>query len=277
MKKEQKKSNSGVPLVIIVLVLIVAIAGGWWLYAYNTSKPTGNTNTNRATANTQRTPGPPTNAPIGAPVGVNMLGAPNATVTLEEFADYQCGSCAVAHPVMKEIQAAYAGNKNFRFIFRHFPLSIPAHDKAYDAAVATEAAGLQGKFWAMQDMLFRNQQAWSSNPNFRQLWADYATNIGLDVEKFKNDMAGMQTKSRVDADIQRGRGMNVSSTPTVFVNGLAVPYPDVNVQSMRQIIDAELQKAASQAQSAPATPSNTASTTSAGTNTATNKAADKPK
>jgi protein-disulfide isomerase len=178
----------------------------------------------------------------------NSLGSPSATVTIEEFADFQCSSCAAAHPVMKDITSAYAGNKNVRFVFRHYPLDM--HDKAYDAAVAAEAAGIQGssKFWQMQDQLFTNQHAWSNSSNYRELFAEYAQKIGLDVEKFKADMSGMQTKTRVDQDRTRGRALQVSSTPTVIVNGKVVPYVEVTSAGMRRIIDAELQAVAQPSQ-----------------------------
>jgi len=250
MKNEKKKEkHSGLPLSIIALVFIIVVIGGIWFY--NSSRPRTATTSNTAStpANTAA-PRDMANAPLGAPLGINMIGSPDAAVTVEEFADFQCGACAGVHPMMKELQSSYAGNRNFRFVFRHFPLT--GHDKAFDAAVATEAAGLQGKFWQMQDQLFRNQAAWAAAPNYRDLWAEYAGNIGLDVQKFKSDIAGMQTKQRVELDLVRARALGVSSTPTVFINGQSVPYPQMKTDFMRQLIDAEIQKAAS-------APGNTAS------------------
>jgi len=61
------------------------------------------------------------------------------------------------------------------------------HDKAYDAAVAADAAGLQGKFWDMQNILFNNQTAWTTDANYKQTWKGYADKIGLDVAKWEND------------------------------------------------------------------------------------------
>jgi protein-disulfide isomerase len=237
----KKTKSSGMPLAIIVIVFIGAFIGACFLYNSSKSGP----NSNSARGNSQNRPGQPAqpaNAPLGAQPP-NMLGSATATVTIEEFADFQCGSCAAAHPVMKEIQQIY--QNRIRFIFRNYPLQIPAHDKAYDAAVAAEAAGMQGstKFWAMQDLLFTNQSAWSQNPNYRELWAEYAGRIGLDIERWKTDMAGLAAKSRVDQDLARGRGLKVDSTPTIYVNGRSIPFPDVNVQTMRQIVDAELQSA----------------------------------
>ncbi len=239
MKNEPQK-GSALPLIIIGAVLVAAVVGGYFLYSSSrgagTAANRSNTNTsgNRATA--------AANAPAGA-TPPNMMGSPTAAVTIEEFADFQCGACASVHPALKEITSTY-GNR-IKFIFRNFPLAIPQHDKAYEAAVAVEAAGMQdrAKFWALQSLLFENQQTWSTSPNYRQIWDGYAQQVGLDVEKFKADMAGAAAKSRVDADMQRGRGLSVDSTPTLLVNGKNVPLQSINVANLRQVIDAEIQNA----------------------------------
>lgn len=240
MKNETKKSSSGIPLVIIILVFAGVVVGGWYLYSSRNPA---------AKAPKQEGPNKPppvatSTIPPGAPPGAtppNMLGSPTASVVVEEFADFQCGSCGAAHPVMKEIQSTY-GSK-IKMIFRNFPL--PMHDKAYDAAVAAEAAGMQGKFWDMHNQLFTNQQTWASpSANAKQLWADYAQKIGLNVQQWQSDMVGMAAKSRVDQDIARGKGVGVSSTPSVYINGVLIPYPDVNVAGLRKIIDAKLQETA---------------------------------
>ncbi len=243
--KQQKNKSNFLPFVIIGVVLIAVVgvvavgtglvgAGLWFSTKTTSTSPTDPANRQ---ANTPRRD--PASAPPGAALGVNTLGPATAVVTVEEFADYQCGACAIAHPVMKELKSAYAGNRHFRFIFRHYPLALPAHDKAYNAAVATEAAGLQGKFWQFQDLLFRNQSAWTSNPGYLQMWEGYASSIGMDVERFKADMGGSIAKQRVDADLMRGRGLGVSSTPTVYVNGEPVP---ANISALRVAVDAAIQK-----------------------------------
>jgi protein-disulfide isomerase len=129
--------------------------------------------------------------------------------------------------------------------------------RLYKQADPREAAGLQGKFWPMQDQLFSNQQTWSTAPNYREIWNGYAEKIGLDMQKFQADVSGIAAKSRVDQDIARAKGMGVGSTPTIYLNGQSIPYTEVNVPSMRRIIDAELQKASGGQQSAPpAAPAN---------------------
>ncbi len=247
----QKKNN--LPVVIIGVVLIVSAAVG--LFWYNSAKP-GTTGSNRQANNTQAKPTPviAANAAPGA-VPPNSTGSPTASVTVEEFADFQCPTCATVHPMLSEVRSMY-GNR-IRFVFRNNPLAIPAHDKAYDAAVAAEAAGLQGKFWEMQNMLFQNQQAWSANPGYKQIWADYAQKLGLDVAKFQNDVAGLGAKQRVDEDLKRGRSLGVTGTPSIFINGVPVDTQDFNVSGLKMLIDRELAKTAAPA-APPANGANTA-------------------
>ncbi|MGI8555466.1 MAG: DsbA family protein [Pyrinomonadaceae bacterium] len=193
----------------------------------------------------------------------NALGAANAPVTLEEFADFQCPTCALMHPKVQELRAAYGDR--LRIIFREFPLKIPAHDKSYEAAVAAEAAGMQGKFWDMQNLLFANPSTWSIAPTYRQIFEDYAQKLGLNVEKFKDDMAGLMTKNRVNADLERGNSLGLNSTPSFFINGN--PAQDLTVEGMKNMIDAELQKnqtSSQPAQTSPTVAANNAVQTNAG-------------
>lgn len=244
------------PLILIVAVLLAVILIGWYMISSNNGNTQSNKNAAKANTNTQK---PPAGAiPPGA-VPPNFAGSVNSPVVVEEFADFQCPQCANSNPVFTEIKSLYGSR--IKFIFRNFPLAIPAHDKSFDAAVAVEAAGQQGKFWEMQHQLFSNQQAWTANPNYKQMWADYAKNLGLDVDKFKTDMAGVFTKGRVEADMARGRGLGVNSTPSLYINEVPVAFPDMNVSKLKELIDAELQKAAAgnaAPASAPAAPANAA-------------------
>ncbi|MFZ1702542.1 MAG: thioredoxin domain-containing protein [Pyrinomonadaceae bacterium] len=248
-KKEETKSNA--PLLIIGAVLLVAVLSGWYWYSSGKSAPRANTNSNSSTnkATVVKADSIPANAPAGANPP-NQAGSPSAAVTLEEFADFQCGSCAAAHPIMNEIKSLYGSR--IRFVFRNFPLSIPAHDKSYEAAVAAEAAGMQGKFWDLQNLLFNNQQIWTASPTYKQIWKDYATKIGLDVPKWENDMAGIAAKSRVDADLARGKAIGVNSTPSLYLNGVSVPYTEIKVTNLKEMIDAEIQKSGPTTSTAPA-------------------------
>jgi len=248
MNNQPTKNNNLLPLAIIGIVLLVAVVGGWLLYKTSTTTTTANK------SNSSKTPGKPpvsenaaqlyASAPPGAQPP-HLLGSPTATVTVEEFADFQCPTCAQKHPLAKEIISLYGSR--IKFVFRQMPLT-QAHPKAYDAAVASEAAGLQGKFWDMQNQLFANQQSWSVAPDHRKLFEEYAQKIGLDMQKFQNDMAGLSAKARVDADMQRARVLRIQSTPTFLINGNSVAFEQMNIESMRQLIDYELQKTQSSTQ-----------------------------
>lgn len=234
--------NKAILKVSFTLITVVLLAG--LLSACSAPSITNNPTPNRATQQPTKTI--PPNAPPGAQPP-NQAGAPTATVVLEEFADFQCGSCALKHPILSEIKSMYGGR--IRFVFRNFPLEI--HDKAYDAAVAADAAGLQGKFWDMQNILFINQAAWAADTNYKQTWKGYAQKIGLDVAKWENDMLGIVSKNRVDEDKKRGKAIGITSTPTLFINGVDVPFAQMTKEGLKVLIDAELQKTTS-TQSAPA-------------------------
>jgi len=242
MSKEiEPKSNT--PLLIIVAVLVAAALGAWYLYGSSKPTPTASKNTASSPSSTPKQATIPANAPAGANPP-NQAGSPTATVRLEEFADFQCPTCAAAHPTMNEIKSIYGSR--IHFIFRDYPLAIPQHDKSYEAAVSAEAAGMQGKFWDMQNLLFTNQRAWTADPTYKEIWKGYAQKIGLDIDKWQNDMSGIAAKSRVDADMARGRALGVNSTPTLYINDSPVDFSDMNVEKLRMIIDAELKKATPQ-------------------------------
>lgn len=244
----ENSNNSNLPLAIIGLVLVAALVGGWYFYSNSKNTPIkGNTNSatpSKTPIDTAKKYNEVNNTFPGAQPA-NMLGSPSATVTVEEFADYQCPTCATVHGKMKEINKLYSGR--IKFIYRSFPL-VQLHKNAYDAALAAEAAGQQGKYWAMQDQLFTNQQSWANSSEPRKIFEDYAKEIGLDVPKFQTDLVALGTKTRVDNDLQRGRALSIQGTPTLYINGREIPIEQMEVNTLRQIIDAELQKTNSQSQ-----------------------------
>jgi predicted DsbA family dithiol-disulfide isomerase len=230
-----EKNNT--PLMIIGAVAVAAILGGWWLY----SRPATPTKSPVVNANKQTSNDLFKTASQGAEPAWSK-GAANAAVTIEEFVDFACPQCARATPIVQQARAAYGDR--VRVVFRHYPLDIPAHKNAYDAAKAAEAAGIQGKFWEMENLLFKNQSTWtppSLNP--RPIFDEYAKQIGLDVVKFGDDLVGMMTASRVDSDKKRGRALNITSTPSVFLNNRLLSMEEVTADGLKKLIDAELAKA----------------------------------
>ncbi len=239
-----KETGSNLTPIIIIGAILLATVAGIYMIMSSGEKETAQGSTSKSTATGEQSAPQDTTVPnyANAPAGAtpaNSKGMENSLVVVEEFADFQCPTCAVVHPKMKEVMAKY-GNR-VKFVFRNYPLS-QVHPNAYRAATAAEAAGLQGKFWEMQDLLFTNQGNWSNQPDPLKLFADYAKQLSLDVEKFNNDILAMSTKSRVDADINRGRTLNITSTPSVLINGKLIPFSQVEVAGLSNLIEAELAK-----------------------------------
>ena len=169
---------------------------------------------------------------------IHMRGREDAPVTVEEFADFQCPPCGTMAGPLQQVERDYGSR--LRVIFRQHPLAVHAH--AREAALAAEAAGLQGRFWEMHDLLFREQALWSGAPDAHALFLSYAGTIGLNVEQFKKDMADTKTQAHIAADEERATNLKVVSTPTLFINNEALPPTSLNLASLRAGIDAALQK-----------------------------------
>ena len=167
---------------------------------------------------------------------MHIRGNPDAPVTLEEFGDFQCPPCGSFAAFSEQLMKEY--DSRLRIVFRHFPLS--AHEHAREASLAAEAAGLQGHFWEMYDVLYREQAAWSKDPNARQLFESYAGTIGLNIDQFKKDMDGEPAKDRVDSDQARGESLGINLTPTIYINGQPVDPKDKNPEGVRAAINAAL-------------------------------------
>jgi protein-disulfide isomerase len=141
----------------------------------------------------------------------HMQGNINAPIELVEYGDYQCPHCGAAYPVIKSIQGQM-GDK-LKFVFRNFPLA-EAHPDATSAAIATEAAAGQGKFWEMHDAVFEHQHDLSDKALIK-----LAKQIGIDVEQFENDFDRPATQDKVETDFESGVRSGVNGTPAFFING----------------------------------------------------------
>jgi protein-disulfide isomerase len=138
-------------------------------------------------------------------------GPADAKVTLVEYGDYECPHCGRAHPIVKTVQKRLGSR--LRFVFRNFPLSN-VHPHAEAAAEAAEAAGAQGQFWEMHDVIFENQDALETDDLLR-----YAEDLGLDVERFASELDREVYADRVREDFRSGVRSGVNGTPTFFING----------------------------------------------------------
>ncbi len=141
----------------------------------------------------------------------HVRGNPNAGIVLVEYADFECPYCGMAYPYVKRVGQRF--HEVLAEIFRPFPLT-QIHPHAMDAAKAAEAAGLQGKFWEMHDVLFENQRRLDDSALL-----EYAKAIGLDTERFTRDFTGPEVIDRIERSVQRGLEEGVRGTPAFFLNG----------------------------------------------------------
>jgi protein-disulfide isomerase len=182
----------------------------------------------------KRPAGPDPQAVYKVPIGDSYSKGPDtAKVTIVEWSEFQCPFCTRVLPTIEQLRKDYGDD--LRVVFKHNPL--PMHNRAMAAAKAAEAAGKQGKFWEMHDLLFANQRE-LTDENF-EAWAK---EIGLDVAKFKKDMDDPALQKKITADQQLGNKLGARGTPAFFINGrfLSGAQP---VDAFKKIIDEEMKKA----------------------------------
>ncbi len=150
--------------------------------------------------------------------GSYLPASSSATVTLVEFGDYQCPACGVYAPYVKDVLTEFAGKVTY--VFRNYPL--PQHKNGPISSYAVEAAGIQGKYWEMQEKMYSTQSQWSDVSDPTDLFIGYAKELGLDTEKFLTDMGSQKVKDIVSKDTNDGNRVRLSETPTFYINGAKV-------------------------------------------------------
>lgn len=145
-------------------------------------------------------------------------GSDENKILLVEYGDYQCPSCKGAHPNLKTLMEEYGDSVTF--VFRNFPLTA-MHPNARAAAAVAEAAGLQGKFWEMHDLLYDNQGDWSSADAGQRtsVFTRYAESLELDMAKFNEDIVASNVTQKINFDLSLGKSVGAQATPSFFLNG----------------------------------------------------------
>ncbi len=138
-----------------------------------------------------------------------------------EYGDFQCPACGSYYPITKQLEKDYGDR--VRFVMRHFPLA--QHQFALIAAKAAEAAGRQGKFWEMHDLLFANQTTWSNQAAALPTFTEYAQTLGLAGDRWKADLDLPEISDKISAQHASGARSGVNSTPTFFLNGKKMDQP----------------------------------------------------
>lgn len=212
---------------IIFILLVVAVIG---FVAFALTRPEDTSSPK--TSNNR----PKVSADVAKLSDGNYLGPADAKVVVSEFGDYQCPACAKYHSVLKDnILPKYDGK--IKFVFLNYPL--PIHKNAQAAAQAAEAAGLQGKFWQMHDKLYERQTDWEKQGNPNGKFEEYAREIGLDMDKYKQDFASQKVVDIINNQAALGDAFNVPGTPTFLVNGKIVNNSQGEA-GLLQMIDAAL-------------------------------------
>ena len=145
-----------------------------------------------------------------------IKGNAEASVTLVEYSDFECPACAQFHPTVRGV-VEELGDR-IQFVYRHFPIS-QLHKQALVAALAAEAAGRQGKFWEMHDVLFERQGEWAGAEDAGAKFGRYAQELGLDMARFEADIEDDELRDKIEEHRLSGVRSGVSGTPTFFLNG----------------------------------------------------------
>ena len=171
-----------------------------------------------------------------------LLGSPTAPVEVIEFADFECPGCGqFATLTEPDVRTKYVNTGKVRMRYMDFPLQM--HPNTWDASLAAACANDQGKFWAMHDVIFQNQDRWNGEATRRprSVLADFAKGIGLDMDKYDACMKADTHRAQVQAHLQEGERHQVNQTPTFLIGGKlypgALPY-----DSFKKLLDEELAK-----------------------------------
>jgi protein-disulfide isomerase len=178
-------------------------------------------------------------------IGDHTFGKADSDVIFIEYGDFQCPSCGAAHPQVKEVTEEY--EDRVAFVFRNFPLTS-IHPNARAAAAAAEAAGLQGKYWEMHNQIFESQSSWSNLTGNQRTdaFVSYAQSLGLDTDKFADDLGVSAINQKISFDQALGRKASVSATPSFYLNGEKLSEADASAivqgdsDKLRELFDAAL-------------------------------------
>jgi protein-disulfide isomerase len=173
------------------------------------------------------------------------------SVKLTEYGDFQCPACGMYYPLVEQIADTYKDQLTFQF--RNFPLS-QIHPNAIAGARAAEAADMQGKFWQMYDKLYQENglyyqaqkegkayQTWIGSTTPLNEFTQYASELSLDVNKFKQDYASKTVNDRVQADVREGNRLKVNSTPTFFIDGKKISNPN-SQDAFKKVIETAIEQ-----------------------------------
>lgn len=218
-----KKEVYRVAGIAAVLITALLLGSGYYLRAQQKERAE------------QAAQAPKTDSSVFVRPHSRFLGPPDAKVTVVEFLDPECESCRAMYPMVKHLLAQYEGK--VRLVIRYMPF----HGNSVYAAGALEAAGEQGRYWEMLEILFLNQPRWGDHHHPKpELIPEFARQIGLDMERFERTVSSGAHKQLVEIDREDGRRLGVNGTPTFFVNGRLLER--LGYEPLKVLIEDELAK-----------------------------------
>lgn len=219
MRRHSAQLKSRIKTISWTLV-VVAIVGGLILLAVSTS--------NKKETNSKN--------PLEVSTDDYVKGAENGSVTLIEYLDFECEICGMYFPLIKQLQGDFPND--LKIVRRYYPL--PGHRNGLQSALAVEAAARQGKYEEMHDLLFSEQKTWGEKKIVDPtMFEQYAKQLGLDMEKFKQDVGSQSVRDRVQRDIQTGTKLGNTGTPTFYLNGRKIQNPKT-YEDFKTLIQAEV-------------------------------------
>lgn len=207
---------------IWVGITVIFIAGIWGLIWLVNNNPSGSSQIS---------------APPPLTKDDQVLGATDKIkVVLIEYADFQCPACAYYSPIVEQLKKDFGDD--LLIVYRFFPL-IRTHQNAMSASQAAFAAGKQNKFWEMSDFLYENQEKWSKSAKAKDLFTEYAKQLGLNIEQFTADFNADSTKKFITDQMNSGISIGINATPTFFVNSKKIENPR-SYETFKQLIQDEI-------------------------------------
>jgi protein-disulfide isomerase len=213
-----------------ILLALIIIFGGIFAVTQNSGSKKGSGNSNAQTTH-------------------HVEGLGQKGVTLVEYGDYECPVCEEYYQPLKQVASQF--NSQIYFQFSNLPLSPSPHPNAFAAARAAEAAGLQNKYWQMHDKLYENQNDWAGASNPQTFFDQYAQQIGLNVNQFKQDYASSKVNDSINADLAAfSKTGKEKATPTFFLDGTYLPNSQLidsqtgrpSLTQFAKLINAEIAK-----------------------------------
>lgn len=214
---------------IIFSVVVIGIFGGIIWMGKSSDAPAFNGDANQIIT--------------AGPIADHVSGPSDGKIVLIEYGDFQCPACYKMYPSVHDATTQYADK--ITFVFRNFPLT-DKHPNALAAATAAEAAGLQGKYYEMYDILYQSQPSWqgASVSDRTAIFQNYAEQLGLDIEKFKTDLTSKDISDKITRDISLGKAAKLGGTPTFVLNGEKLDDTiSVNPEKFTQRVTEEVAKA----------------------------------